>query len=154
VPECLGDDPVDPADVMLYHKNTCREPYDRRRRRRPDVDDVIMVNLDGELTEVTLAALGVRLDGGWFTPPLTSGCLPGVERGRLLDLGVLHERVLHASDLDDAQGLAVISSLRGWREARLVRSIDDGTNPRYGVDGASSPPAQVTTRTAPEDNRA
>ena len=90
----LDDEPVDPSERWLHHKTTFREPYDRRRLRRPDVDDVIMVNTRGELTEVTRATLAVEVDGTWCTPPPESGCLPGVERARLLDLGVLHERVL------------------------------------------------------------
>ena len=116
----LDDDPVDPFERWLHHKTTFREPYERRRLRRPDVDDVIMVNTRGELTEVTRATLALDLDGTWCTPPLSSGCLPGVERARLLDLGVLHERVLRDADLEVARGLAVISSLRGWRAARLL----------------------------------
>jgi para-aminobenzoate synthetase/4-amino-4-deoxychorismate lyase len=97
-----------------------REPYDERRSRRPDVDDVVMVNTRGELTEVTRATLALELDGQWWTPPVASGCLPGVERARLLDLGVLRERVLRWEDLYRATGLAVISSLRGWRAAELA----------------------------------
>jgi branched-subunit amino acid aminotransferase/4-amino-4-deoxychorismate lyase len=50
---------------------------------------------------------------------VASGCLPGVERARLLDLGVLRERVLRRDDLYRAAGLAVINSLRGWRAAKL-----------------------------------
>ena len=115
----FDDEPVDPYERWLHHKTTFREPYDRRRLRRPDVDDVIMVNTRGELTEVTRASLAVEVDGTWCTPPPESGCLPGVERARLLDLGVLQERVLRPTDLDTARGLAVISSLRGWRDARL-----------------------------------
>jgi para-aminobenzoate synthetase/4-amino-4-deoxychorismate lyase len=115
----VDDEPVDPQDMWLYHKTTCRQPYDRRRDRRPDVDDVIMLNTRGELTEVTRATLALRLDGRWWTPPVESGCLPGVERGRLVDLGVLRERTLRRADLDRAQGVAVISSLRGWRDATV-----------------------------------
>ena len=120
----LDDEPVDPDEWWLHHKTTVRAPYDRRRARRPGVDDVIMVNTRGELTEVTRAALAVRLGATWYTPPRASGCLPGVERARLLDLGVLHERVLRPADLDAAAGLAVVSSLRGWREASLRRTRD------------------------------
>jgi para-aminobenzoate synthetase / 4-amino-4-deoxychorismate lyase len=116
----FDDEPVDPYERWLHHKTTLREPYDRRRLRRPDVDDVIMVNTRGELTEVSRATLAVELDGTWYTPPPESGCLPGVERARLLDLGVLQERVLRCTDLEVARGLAVISSLRGWRDARLL----------------------------------
>jgi para-aminobenzoate synthetase/4-amino-4-deoxychorismate lyase len=115
----VDDDPVDPGDTWLYHKTSMREPYDRRRERRPDVDDVVMFNTRGELTEVTRATLALELDGQWWTPPVASGCLPGVERARLLDLGVLRERVLRRDDLYRAAGLAVVNSLRGWCAARL-----------------------------------
>ena len=91
-----------------------------RALRHPDAEDVVLVNERGELTETTIANLAVRLDGTWWTPPTTSGCLPGVERARLLDLGRLRERVLHVEDLAAADGLAVVNSLRGRREATLV----------------------------------
>ena len=81
----LDDEPVDDGDLLLFHKTSRREPYDRRRRRRPDVDDVVLVNGRGELTEVTTANLAVRCDGRWWTPPVHSGLLPGVERGRLVE---------------------------------------------------------------------
>ncbi len=69
----LDDEPVDPGDVWLFHKTTRRAPYDRRRERRPDVDDVILVNTRGEVTESTIANLAVRLGGRWVTPPLDVG---------------------------------------------------------------------------------
>ncbi|MGY1642725.1 aminodeoxychorismate synthase component I [Geodermatophilus sp. SYSU D00703] len=115
----VDDEPVDPRETWLHHKTSLREPYDRRRERRPDVDDVVMVNTSGELTEATRASLAVALDGSWWTPPLESGCLPGVERARLLEAGRLRERVLTVADLERADGVAVLSSLRGWRAAVL-----------------------------------
>ncbi|WP_254920562.1 aminodeoxychorismate synthase component I [Blastococcus mobilis] len=115
----LDDEPVDPGSRWLRHKTSMRDPYDRRRDRRPDVDDVIMVNTRGELTEVTRATLAVQIDGQWWTPPVESGCLPGVERARLIEVGRLRERVLRVADLERAEGVAVVSSLRGWRAAAL-----------------------------------
>jgi para-aminobenzoate synthetase/4-amino-4-deoxychorismate lyase len=116
----VDDEPVDSASPWLQHKTTRREPYAARALRHPDADDVVLVNERGELTETTIANLGVRLDGTWWTPPTTSGCLPGVERARLLDLGRLRERVLHVEDLAAADGLAVLNSLRGRRAAQLL----------------------------------
>jgi para-aminobenzoate synthetase / 4-amino-4-deoxychorismate lyase len=135
----LDDDPVDPQETWLYHKTSMREPYDRRRERRPDVDDVIMVNTRGELTEASRATLALELDGQWWTPSLGSGCLPGVERARLLEAGQLQERVLHVADLERAEGLAVLSSLRGWRAAELstARRSSALRKPRQSVDGLS-----------------
>jgi hypothetical protein len=88
----LDDEPADPAQCWLFHKTTLREPYERRRNRRPELDEVIMINSNGELTEVTRATLAVRLDDRWWTPASSSGCLPGIERARSIDAGRLFER--------------------------------------------------------------
>jgi para-aminobenzoate synthetase/4-amino-4-deoxychorismate lyase len=116
----LDDDPVDAASPWLRHKTTRRDVYLTRALRHPEADDVVLVIQHGELTETTTANLAVRLGGRWWTPPTASGCLPGVERGLLLELGRLHERVLSVHDLQHAEQLAVLNSLRGWRAARLV----------------------------------
>jgi para-aminobenzoate synthetase / 4-amino-4-deoxychorismate lyase len=115
----VDHEPVDSASPWLCHKTTQREVYESRQRRHPHAADVVMVNERGELTEVTRANLALRLDGRWWTPPTSSGCLPGVERGRLIDRGTLTERVLSPDDLHRASGIAVLSSLRGWRPAVL-----------------------------------
>ncbi|MGY2003446.1 aminodeoxychorismate synthase component I [Blastococcus sp. SYSU DS1024] len=116
----LDDDPVDATSPWLQHKTTRRDVYLTRALRHPEADDVVLVNERGELTETTTATLALRIGGRWWTPPTTSGCLPGVERARLLELGALQERVLTVADLQDAEEMAVLSSLRGWREARLL----------------------------------
>jgi para-aminobenzoate synthetase / 4-amino-4-deoxychorismate lyase len=122
VPVALAVDhePVDADSMWLRHKTSRRSTYTLRAARHPDADDVVLVNDRGEVTETTIANLAVRLDGGWWTPPLSSGCLPGVERGDLLERGRLRERVLDVQDLHDAEALAVVSSLRGWRPAVLA----------------------------------
>jgi para-aminobenzoate synthetase/4-amino-4-deoxychorismate lyase len=116
----LDPEPVQSASVWLYHKTTRRQAYDERAARHPDADDVILQNERGELTETTIANLAACLDGRWWTPPVEVGCLPGIERARLLDEGRLTERVLFPNDLRVADGLAVMSSLRGWRPADLI----------------------------------
>ncbi|MCA0145320.1 aminodeoxychorismate synthase component I [Blastococcus sp. LR1] len=116
----LDDEPVDPGDPWLQHKTTRRDVYVSAALRHPGADDVVLVNTRGEVTETTIATVAVRLDGRWWTPPTAAGCLPGVERGRLLDLGLLSERVLRPADLLAAEEIAVVSSLRGWRSATLV----------------------------------
>jgi para-aminobenzoate synthetase / 4-amino-4-deoxychorismate lyase len=118
-------EPVDPAETWPHHKTTDRSPYERRlgaaRRAFPEADDAILVNTAGELTETTTATLAVRLDGTWYTPPLGGGALPGVARADLVERGELVERTLTAADLDEATGLAVVNSLRGWRPAQALR---------------------------------
>ena len=43
----------------LYHQTTLREPYEYRHRRHPDVDEVVMINERGELTETTRGEPGL-----------------------------------------------------------------------------------------------
>ncbi len=117
----LDDEPVDPADVFLFHKTTLRGPYERRRAKRPDVEDVLLVNDRGEVTGSTIANLAVKLGRRWCTPPVESGLLPGTYRRVLLRDGRLVERRVLVEELRSAGALALVSSVRGWRPVVLVQ---------------------------------
>jgi len=116
----LDDEPVDPSDLWLFHKTTRRAPYERRRERRPDVGDIVLVNDRGEVTESPIANLAVRLNGVWVTPPIDAGLLPGTYRTVLLREGRLIRRPVTVDELRGARELALVSSVRGWRPALLV----------------------------------
>lgn len=111
----LDDVPVSTGDPFLRHKTTRREVYDAARSRHPEADDVVLVNERGEVTETTIANIAARVDGRWLTPPLDSGCLPGVTRAGLLADGDLVEAVLTADDLRQAEALARFNAVRGWQ---------------------------------------
>jgi para-aminobenzoate synthetase/4-amino-4-deoxychorismate lyase len=117
----LDDEPVDPSDVWLFHKTTRRAPYDRRREKRPEVDDVLLVNDRGEVTESTIANLAVRIGESWVTPPVDAGLLPGTYRAVLVREGRLTERPVSIAELRAAPEIALVSSVRGWRPAVLER---------------------------------
>jgi para-aminobenzoate synthetase/4-amino-4-deoxychorismate lyase len=114
---CIDLAPVDSSDTLLFHKTMDRRTYDVRAARHPSAHDVVLINERGEITETTRANLAVLLEGSWWTPPLSSGLLPGIERARLLASGSLMERVLSVEDLRVAEAVATMSSLRGWRSA-------------------------------------
>ncbi|MEU7813405.1 aminodeoxychorismate synthase component I [Pseudonocardia sp. NPDC049154] len=116
----LDPEPVDSTQCWPHHKTSRRAPYSARLARHPEADDVLLVNERSEVTESCTANLAVRLDGEWWTPPLGSGCLPGVERGLLVAAGRLQERALRPGDLLRAEELALVNSLRGWRVATLT----------------------------------
>ncbi|HWF73386.1 MAG TPA: chorismate-binding protein [Solirubrobacteraceae bacterium] len=116
----IADDPVRSSDVLLYHKHADRELYDSARRAHPGVDDVVLWNERRQVTETTTANLAVRLDERWWTPSLACGLLPGAERARLIELGELAEREITVEELIQAERVAVVNSLRGWREAQLT----------------------------------
>ena len=116
----IDHEPVDPDDVFLFHKTTLRAPYERRRAKRPDVDDVLLVNTRGEVTESTIANLAVRSGDRWVTPPIDAGLLPGAYREVLLRDGRLTERRVTIDELARADDLALVSSVRRWRPAEVV----------------------------------
>jgi para-aminobenzoate synthetase/4-amino-4-deoxychorismate lyase len=116
----IDDEPVDPSDVFLFHKTTRREGYGRRIARHPGAEDVLLVNPFGQVTESTIANVAVRLDGVWWTPPIASGLLPGTGREAALRDGRLHERPITVDELRGAEGVALVSSVRGWRDAEVT----------------------------------
>ncbi|MDQ1427017.1 MAG: para-aminobenzoate synthetase / 4-amino-4-deoxychorismate lyase [Acidimicrobiaceae bacterium] len=116
----IDHEPVKSDDIWLFHKTSRRQRYGAARARHPDADDAVGVNERGEVTETTVANLAVRIAGRWLTPPLDSGCLPGVGRACALDDGTLLESPITVADLRGAEEIAVLSSLRGWRRAVLA----------------------------------
>ncbi len=135
----LADEPVDETDPRLVHKTTRRELYEtalaQARGRAPAVDDVVLWNRAGELTETTLANLAVELDGVWLTPAKGCGLLPGTFRAELLARGVLREARLPRGVLARATRIALVNSVRGWVPARLSPRLRTSAMPRHGRAG-------------------
>jgi para-aminobenzoate synthetase/4-amino-4-deoxychorismate lyase len=112
--------PVDSGDPFLANKTTNRHVYDTARQARPDVDDVILSNERGEITEATVANLVAEIDGVRYTPPLSCGLLGGTFRDELIAAGQIRERVLTRADVTRASRLWLINSVREWIDAVLI----------------------------------
>jgi 4-amino-4-deoxychorismate lyase len=69
----------------------------RREAQQAGAEEALLRSSSGGLCCGTTANLLVQRQGRWLTPPLSSGCLPGVMRGRLLELGLVEEAPLEAS---------------------------------------------------------
>jgi branched-subunit amino acid aminotransferase/4-amino-4-deoxychorismate lyase len=107
----------------------------RRQARAAGADDALLESTAGGLCCGTTANLLVRRDGRWHTPPLASGCLPGVMRGRALALGVAEEACVDRRDLETCEGAVLLNSL-GCRPVAVVGSRQ--------LAGILSPPAAET----------
>ena len=116
----LAAGPVDSRDTFLFHKTTRRGVYEKARAGRPGVDDVLLWNERGEVTEATIASVVVELDGALLTPPVDCGLLPGTFRRHLLDGGKVREGIVRVEDLPRCRRIWLVSAVRGWREATLV----------------------------------
>jgi para-aminobenzoate synthetase/4-amino-4-deoxychorismate lyase len=73
------------------------------------------------VTEGAISNLVARIGGELVTPPFDCGLLPGIFREELLDSGAIRERVITAAELEQAEELYLINSVRKWRRAVLVK---------------------------------
>ena len=102
------------TDPWLGVKTTQRALYDTARVRLPEkADELIFLNERGEVCEGTITNIFADLGQGLVTPPLSSGCLPGILRQSLLERGEAREEVLTTYDLKSAGALYVGNALRG-----------------------------------------
>jgi para-aminobenzoate synthetase/4-amino-4-deoxychorismate lyase len=108
------------AQEFVVHKTTRRDHYDSRLCGESGLFDTLLVNERGELTEFTRGNVALLIDGGWHTPALDCGLLPGTYRAELLARGRIAEAMLKPADLDKAQQVVFFNSVRGWLRAELL----------------------------------
>jgi len=79
--------------------------------------EVVLLNERGEVAECTAANIFCVREGRVLTPPLASGCLPGITREVLLEIGTragvaVEERTLFPQDLYSADEVFISSTNR------------------------------------------
>ncbi len=100
-------------------------------------DEAILGNTKGELCEAISANVFVQTNGEILTPPLASGCLPGVARGLALEWGVaagIPVRLARPGELpyvptldriaSRAAAMAVSSATRGLQQVTILDGVD------------------------------
>lgn len=98
-----------------------------QRARAAGADEALFLNTRNELCEGAWSNLFVKIGGRWRTPPLGSGCLPGITRRLVLDLAStlsipISEEPVPLGDLDRIEAAFLTSSLR---EIQAVAALDD-----------------------------
>ena len=91
----------------------------RREARQRGAEEALLQNTSGQLCCGTVANLLVQRQGRWLTPPLSSGCLPGVMRERCLASGLAREGDL-GGRLQRGDQAVLINSL----SCRPIQSLD------------------------------
>jgi branched-chain amino acid aminotransferase len=92
-------------------------------------DEVVLLNERGEVAELTSANLFAVYGNEILTPPISSGCLPGITRALLLDTvkvpGInIRETTLLPEDLERADGLFITSSTRDLLPVASIHSLN------------------------------
>lgn len=106
---------------FLYYKTTYRPWYfdSFQKIKNGEVFDEIYFNEKGELTEGARSNIVLQIDGKLFTPPVSSGLLNGIYRQKLLDNGECEEKILYKSDIERAEKIFCVNSVRGMVEVKL-----------------------------------
>jgi para-aminobenzoate synthetase / 4-amino-4-deoxychorismate lyase len=112
------------ANPLSAHKTTLRAAYDNgvREAERVGAFDSLFFTRDGRLVEGGRSSVFLKLDGGWVTPPLADGALPGVMRALLLEdpAWAATARSVSWDELRRAEAIVVCNALRGVLVARLL----------------------------------
>ena len=121
----LAAETVDANDLFARHKTSIRSRYDAAWKAADAVGafDSLFFNERGELAEGGRSNVFVRVGGRWYTPPLSSGVLPGVMRGLLLEDPAWNaiECPISRETLERAQEIVVCNALRGPLRATIRR---------------------------------
>jgi len=107
-------------DPHYFHKTTYRPLYAEARKaaQAAGYDDVLFLNLRGELTETAIHNVFIQKAGRLLTPPIACGLLPGVHRRHLLATHPnAEERILTIDDLRKADAVYLCNAVRGLRPA-------------------------------------
>jgi para-aminobenzoate synthetase/4-amino-4-deoxychorismate lyase len=121
----LSSEPVDSSALFARHKTSVRSRYDAAWKLAESVGafDTLFFNERGELAEGGRSSVFVRVGGRWYTPPLSSGVLPGVMRAVLLEDPAWNaiECPISRETLERAQEIVVCNALRGPLRATIRR---------------------------------
>ena len=122
----LSDEPVDSTALFARHKTNIRSRYDAAWKAADSVGafDTLFFNERGELAEGGRSSVFVRVGERWYTPPLSSGVLPGVMRGLLLEDPAWNaiECPISRETMERAQEIVVCNALRGPLRATIRRA--------------------------------
>ena len=96
--------------------------------RAQGFDEVVLLNERGEVAELTSANLFAVFGNEIVTPPLDSGCLPGITREVILEeLRIpgyrVSERTLVPSDLERADEIFITSSTRDTLPVKSIETL-------------------------------
>ena len=116
--DILGKDGVSNSlNSLLRHKVTLRKIYDMAWQEAEKIGgfDAIFINESGYVTEGGRSNIFIKKDSQWITPPLSSGCLPGVMRSILLEdpQWSAVEKNITVEDVLSSDEVVLTNALRG-----------------------------------------
>ena len=98
-----------------------------REAERVGMDDALLTNQTGNITEASGSNVFWTKDNTLFTPPVSSGCLSGITRGMILELAIAlklptSQQDITPTELGNAESVFLTNSIR---EIQPVIQVDD-----------------------------
>ena len=81
--------------------------------------DNIILNENNEITETSCANIYLQIKGKLYTPPISSGVLPGSIRQILIDKGIAKVKRLYFSDILKAEKIYISNAIIGLKECKI-----------------------------------
>ncbi len=110
-------------DLFLYNKTTNRDLYDEEHKKwsKRGYFDIIFTNKENQITEGAISNIIIKKNGYFYTPSVECGLLNGVFRRSLLKNGKfpIRERVLYKGDIEKADEIYMVNSVRGMVKVKL-----------------------------------
>jgi para-aminobenzoate synthetase / 4-amino-4-deoxychorismate lyase len=123
----LAASPIDSSNPFLFHKTTNRQIYQDAINSVSSLQDVLLYNQKGEITESTIANIAVEFDGILYTPPIRCGLLQGTYREWMLEQKKIIEKVVKIDDISSASNVFLMNALRGMHKVRVINSQSKAT---------------------------
>lgn len=124
----MASRPMDALPEFVLHKTTHRPEYDTFQREAGSAFDVLLFDRQGHITETCRCNIVLKMNGELLTPQISESTgtylLPGVFRAQLLRENAIRQTTLHVDDLQRAEEVWLINSLRGWVPVSAVLSCD------------------------------
>ncbi len=117
----LANKPINSNDVFLFHKTTHRAIYENAKKNFPNFDDILLFNERGELTEFTIGNLVVKMEGKFYTPPISCGLLAGTFREYLIETGQVVERIIRVDEIEKCEKIFFVNSVRKWQRVEIIK---------------------------------
>ncbi len=106
-------------------------------------DEALLANSQGDLCEAIAANVFVEADGQVLTPPIASGCLPGVARSLAVEWGEAAGLPVRIADPGELRYDDVVGRVAGRSAAIAITSATRGIQQVTVFDGVDVMPGQV-----------
>lgn len=98
----------DNIDYSLKYTN--RQKFADLLTQKGNADEILIIK-NGYVTDCTIGNLIFRQQGEWFTP--STPLLQGTQRAKLLEYGMISERLIRLQDIDKFEEVRLINALNG-----------------------------------------